>query len=74
MPQPSTGHQHPNIATDELQAQRERLRRALHNGASLEDAADLIHAMHALLPKAEENAIASPQGIAVVHFSYDQAA
>ena len=51
MPQPSADHQRPNLATDELQAQRERLRRALHDGASLEDAADLIHAMHALLPK-----------------------
>jgi hypothetical protein len=54
MPQPSRDHQHHNAGTGELQAQRERLRRALHNGTSLEDAADLMHTMHALLPKSTQ--------------------
>ena len=51
MPQPSPNYQHPNT-TDELQAQRERLRQALTGGATLEEAADLMRAMDALLPEA----------------------
>jgi hypothetical protein len=51
MPNPSRELQHRNLAAEELQVQRERLRQALVNGGSLEDAVDLMRAMRVLLPK-----------------------
>jgi hypothetical protein len=50
MPNPSRDLQHRNEA-EELQVQRKRLRQALVNGASLDDAVDLMRAMRVLLPK-----------------------
>jgi hypothetical protein len=52
MPARSCDLQHHNIEPDELQIQRERLRQALINGASLEDVVDLMRSMRLLLPKA----------------------
>ncbi len=52
MPTRSCDLQHDNIEPNELQIQRERLRQALINGASLEDVVDLMGSMRMLLPKA----------------------
>jgi hypothetical protein len=51
MPTRSRDLQHHNIEANELQIQRERLRQALVNGASLEDVVDLMRSMRVLLPK-----------------------
>jgi hypothetical protein len=51
MPTRSRDLQHHDIEAAELQVQRERLRQALVNGASLEDVVDLMRSMRVLLPK-----------------------
>jgi hypothetical protein len=50
MPQPSPDHKDHRVSAEELQVQRERLRQAFLGDARLEDVADLMNAMHALLP------------------------
>jgi hypothetical protein len=62
MPNPSRVLHHHHIEADELQVQRERLRQALLNGASLEDTVDLMRAMLALVPKTPRKHI--PPGVA----------
>ena len=51
MPQPSYVSPQRSSRANELQVQRERLRQALVNGASLEDVVDLLRSMRVLLPK-----------------------
>ena len=53
MPHPPRDPQHRNTRAQELQVQRERLRQRFLGGATLEEAADLMQAMHALLPKSK---------------------